>query len=603
MKKLIVSIILATACTTTSYAETDLLQVVQQALTFDQTFQSAKATYLAATEAYPQALALLYPNVGLTGYVSTAHNKTMEGFLGTPSESGNLKGYQYTLTVTQPVINFNNWWGVCQANYQVKAAAATYAAAAQDLLLRTAQAYFNVLQAQDIVRFTQAELLANKQQLDQARQRFQVGLDAITSVYNAEASYDANVAQLISAKNDVQNRREQLREITGVYYNNLATLKKSMPLLTPKPINVETWIDKSDQFNFQLQAARFTAEAARQAIKIAFSGHLPTVNLVGTSQRMRIGNPVEGIAGSTDTRNNTLALQLDMPIFQGGLVNSQVRQQEYNYQKAIADMENTHQQVMVNLRQTYNSIIAGISKVKADQQAVLSQQASVDSTDASVKVGTRTIFELLQAQQQLFQAQTTLSQDQYLYINNTLQFKQLAGTLTYKDLQAINTWLKNQGATKSPYNSLINNNDLLVTHKTAMPINNITGIHSLIASIPNSFNHNLTEKPTQKKSTKVTKHAIKAKQTQPITNITTFNPNEKTYSLQLMARQNKTAITNFVSQNHLANKTTIHQTHVNGKSWYVLLYGNYNSTSAAQSAMTTLPNKLQKMNPWVRPMP
>lgn len=593
MRKFIVTSILTTGLVATSYAAAtaDLLQVVQQAYSGDQTFQSARATYLAATETYPQALALLLPNIGLTGSVTTERNETLEGFQGIPGSSDDLSGYQYNLTATQPVINFNNWWGLSSASYQVKQAAATYAAAAQDLLFRTAQAYLNVLLAQDTLRFNIAEKLATERQLDQAKQRFQVGLDAITSVYNAQASYDANVAQVIAAENNVQNTKEQLRRITGVYYQNLATLKKQMPLLTPVPNNVETWVYKSEQYNFTLQAARFGADAAREDIKVAFAGHLPTIDAVGSSQRIRLGDPETQISAE-DTRVNSASLQLNLPIFQGGLVNSQVRQAQYNYQNAIAQMEDTHQQVSTDLRQTYNSIISGISLVKADKQAVISQQASVDSTEAALKVGTRTIVDLLNAQQELFQAQTTLAQDQYAYINNTLLFKQLAGTLTYKDLVAINSWLANQGSIKSPYSNKENTDQLTVTTKSSKPIN--TEKLSVLCPVPAPFSND-----PKNRAAAPNKPYQKPIQSASSTKFVT----SKTYSIQIAARQNKADLIQFMQQNHLSGQTKIYQTQVNGQKWYVLLYGNYHSVVAANAAIKQLPSNVQQPGLWVRLTP
>jgi outer membrane protein len=253
----------------------------------------------------------------------------------------------------------------------------------------------------------------------------------------------------------VINNKEQLREITNVYYDDIAKLKRQMPLLTPEPANIETWVAKSEQFNFNLQAALFSAQAARDQIKINFSGHLPTVDLNG-SYIDNHGQP-GGVSGAAvtsaiNTRSTVVGLQLNMPIYQGGLVNSQVRQAQFEYQNAIALLENTHRQVSVQLRQTYNSIVDGISKIKADKQAIISQQSSVDSTDAAVKVGTRTIVDLLLAQQQLYQGQKTLAQDQYTYIINTLTLKQLTGTLTVRDIETINTWLRGQANKSAPQN-------------------------------------------------------------------------------------------------------------------------------------------------------
>lgn len=578
-RTLIATAILSVSLCSAAHA-TDLLQVYQQALASDQTFQSAKATYEAATQAYPQAIANILPNIGLTANATSSHTHNFEKLDITPTRA-NLNGYTYTLTASQPVIDFGAWFNVHAADYTVKQAAATYAAAAQDLILRTAQAYFNVLEAEDTLRFTEAEKKSNERQLDQAQQRFKVGLDAITSVYDAQASYDDTVSRVIAAKNDVENNKEQLREITDVFYKHLAKLKKQMPLLNPQPKNVETWVNKADAYNYSIQAAKYAADAARTNIKVAFSGHLPTLDVTGTMERTKAGDfdrvPLP-IAGSNDNQVNTAGLSLTLPIFQGGLINSQVKQAQYEYEDAIAQMENAHRQVSVQLRQTYNSIIAGISKIKADKQLVKSRLATLSSTEAALKVGTRTIVDLLLAQQQLFQAQTTLAQDQYAYINNTLQFKQLAGTLTYKDLEAINTWLIGQGNTRSPYHITENNDKMTIANRDAKPV-----VDHITRKVQPAQQKIATIKKTKRKAPKANR--------------------SKSYSIQLMARRNKAAVVDFVKQHGLTNKTKVYKTTANNQNWYVLLYGNYNSVNNAHSAAAKLPSELKRLNPYVRVAP
>lgn len=584
MKKIFISFFIGIIFSVSAYASTDLLQVYQQALLSDQTFQSARAAYLAATEAYPQALAALLPAINLTGNVSTAYIKTYRAPRGLRPISGNLHGYTYNLSLAQPVINFGAWWGLHLASYSVRQATATYAAAAQNLLLRTAQAYFNILQAEDNVRFTESEKLANEKQLDQANQRFQVGLDAITSVYDAKASFDAVSARLISAKNDVENTKEKLREITGVYYKNLATLKQNMPLLTPEPNDIQKWIQKSDTYNFSLQAARFAMESARENIKVAFAGHLPTVNLQASRARTNLNGNDFIVPGSEDDRVDTVGLQLKLPIYQGGLISSQVREAQFDFQNAIAQMELTHRQVNVSLRQSYNSIMAGISKIKADEQAVISRQASLDSTEAALKVGTRTIVDLLLAQQQLFSAQTIFAADQYAYINNTLAFKALAGTLTYKDIASINTWLAGQGASRSPYKNKEHPQHLKVTKKSARPI-----IGDSLKKIP-------LHSPSSIKEEK----EIKPARTSKLHKSLSTRANGPAYAIQLMADQQKTQVLTFVHRNGLKGKVCIHQTYVHGQRWYTLLYGHYSSETKAQHALSQLPQPLQTWNPWIK---
>ena len=584
-RQLIATAILSMMSLYTAANATDLLQVYQQALASDQTFQSAKATYEAATQAYPQAIANILPYIDLTAAATASHTHNFDKLdtLGIASSRENLNGYTYALDASQPVIDFGAWFTIHTANYTVKQAAATYAAAAQDLLLRTAQAYFNVLFAEDTLRFTEAEKRANERQLDQAQQRFKVGLDAITSVYDAQASYDATVARAIAAKNDVENTKEQLREITNIFYKHLAKLKKQMPLLTPQPKNVETWVNKADAYNYSIQAAKYAAAAARENIKVAFAGHLPTLDITGSMVRTKAGNFTSSSFPSRGTVNNqvnTAGLALTLPIFQGGLVTSQVKQAQYEYQNAIAQMENTHRQVSVQLRQTYNSILAGISKIKADKQTVKSRSATVDSTEAALNVGTRTIVDLLLAQQQLFLAQTTLAEDQYAYINNTLQFKQLAGTLTYRDIASINTWLTSHGSTRSPYNNPENVSKLTITQRDAKPV---------VA--------NITRKPLPPQRSAVNKKP--AHSFRKVTRLKT----PKSYSIQLMAGNDKASVINFVRQHGLTHKTKIYSTIAHNQHWYVLLYGNYDSVSSAQSAKVKLPSELKRLNPYVRAIP
>lgn len=553
----------------------DLMEVYHQALVSDPTFQSAQATYLAATEAYPQARAELLPFLDFTANARRVHSETVTpSILGgiTPRETFNT--YSYQLSLTQPIIDFSAWSQLHLASFQVKEAAATYAAAAQDLILRTARAYFAVLEAEDNLRFTKAEKRATERQLDQATQRYKVGLDAITSVYDAQATYDIIVAQEIAAKNDVVNNREELREITGKYYEKLAGLKKKFPLLHPHPYDVERWVDAADKQNFSVQASRFGADAARENIKVQFGGHLPTLDFTSGYRRLKTANT--GIPGAIDTKVGSIGLQLDLPVFQGGLVTSQTRQAEYDYQNALAIMEGTYRQTTVLTRQTYNSITAGISKIKADKQAIISQQASLNATEAALKVGTRTMVDLLIAQQNLYEGQKVLAGDQYAYINNTLQLKELAGTLNLKDIQIINSWLSDNGYKVKPKN----------IYKHSNFEDSIPGISVDLPAkkhIPYLPRHKKVSSTS--KQYKSTKHAY---------------ANKPIYTIQLMASVDKQPIEQFVSTHRLKRKTWIGKAKDHETNWFILLYGQYPSFQKAKAAMQQLPNSLQNLSPWVR---
>lgn len=415
----------------------DLMEVYNQALQSDAKFQSAYANYLSIKENVPIARAGLLP---LLTAQDTLQNTKSYNSAANPNNTG-FQTNTYALNLTQPIFNFSNWAKLKQASATVKQAQATYDAAAQDLMIRVAKAYFAVLAAEDSLRFTRAEKMATAKQLDQAKQRYKVGLDAITSVYDAQASYDLIVAQEIAAQNDVVNRREELREITNTFYNELAGLKDQLPLITPQPANPEDWVETAKRQNFTLAASRYAVDAAKQGVNVNFSGHLPTLNATagynGSTQKDRVNNGLQ-----VDTNGSAVGLQLNVPLFAGGSVVAQTRQAQYTYQKALADLEDNYRRTLDLTRQAFNSINAYISKIKADKQAIVSNESSLRSTEAAFKVGTRTIVDVLLAQKNLFQAQRLYASDQYQYITSILSLKQAAGTLSPADLQEINNWLK-----------------------------------------------------------------------------------------------------------------------------------------------------------------
>ena len=263
-----------------------------------------------------------------------------------------------------------------------------------------------------------------------------MGLDNITSVYNAQAAYDAILAQVIAAQNTLTNSQEALRQLTGIYYPYIEGLKIELPLIKPLPMDVNQWVAASERYNQPLIAAEYAARAAQALIKANFGNHLPTVSAVGSYSRYK-GTSF----GTENLDTGIIGLQLNVPIFQGGLVNSQVRQAEDDYATSSANVQNAYLQASVSTRQNFNNVMSGISKVIADCAAIVSAQSSVDSTEESFKVGTRTIVDVLLAQQQLFQANTSYATDEYTYLLSTLQLKQSAGTLCPHDLCLINAWL------------------------------------------------------------------------------------------------------------------------------------------------------------------
>jgi len=439
MKKIISRYLLAlslTSLATPAFA-TDLVDIFQQAVDSDPVYQAAKSTRLSVHEQLPQSVAALLPNLSATASAATNNTNILTAAPATGLQTGSAtySSNGYAINLTQPLISFSDWMQVSKANATVKQADANFGAATQDLIIRVATAYFNVLQAQESLSYVQAQKAVTVRQLDQAKHRFNAGENAMTSVYDAQAAYDKAVAQEITAQNILRNNQEALRQLTGQTYSSLDSFKTAIPLLTPKPANIEQWITASTRQNLPLLAQGFAVQAARENIKVNFGGHLPTVDAVGSYGRTN--GQVEGV----NQTQSSAGIQVTIPLFAGGMVNSQVRQAQYDYQTATSNRENTYRSVIITTRQKYNDVLAGISKIKADRQTILSAQASLDSTEEGYKVGSSTMVDVLIAVQNLYNAKQALTLDEYNYLLSTLQLKQAAGTLSPNDLAEINKWL------------------------------------------------------------------------------------------------------------------------------------------------------------------
>jgi outer membrane protein len=419
---------------------TDLMDVYQQALEHDPVFKNAYDRYMANAEALPQARAALLPQVSAYAQATRNALHVNDGFF-TISDTYNSRMWQ--VTASQAIFNYQAWERVQQAKASVKAAQAAFNDAAQDLILRTAKAYFDALFAQDTLRFAQARKRANNRQYEQAKQRFEVGLDPITSVYEAKAAYDQSVATVIASRNNQINQNENLRKLTNHVYESIAPLRGGkIPLIKPQPNDVNQWIDTGLNQNYKLLSSKYALEAARDNMKALSAGNWPTISLQGntieTMNQVHGSNPLL----PANEKLSTVGVALNFPAFQGGLVHSQTKEAHYNFQASSEQMEQAYRMVQVNSRIAFNTITDGISKVSADRQSVISQKNSLDSTQAQFEVGTRTMVNVVNAQERLFEVQNELANDQYALIHAVLTLKYLAGTLNANDLELINSWLE-----------------------------------------------------------------------------------------------------------------------------------------------------------------
>lgn len=422
----------------TSIRAEDLMQIYEIALSRDAIFQGAQAQYLASREAKPQARSFILPQInGSASYARTGQSVDRSSLAG-GDVSSDFDTHSYALNLNQVIFNKDLFIGLRQADLTLAQAEAEVEAARQNLIVRVATAYFDVLAAEDTLRFTVAEKDAIGRQLEQAQKRFEVGLIAITDVKEAQANYDSAVAEEISARNDLDVARNALAVIIGQFFGDLAKLSDRIPLVTPEPADADQWMVKAIEQNLSLIGTRLSTETAGLEVKRQRAGHLPTVDMLASASQNNVSG---GFFGSRDTGEIEVGVQLNLPIYSGGLVNSRTREARHNFQEAQDVLTQQRRDTAKQARDAYLNVISGISRVKALKRAVESQQAGADATEAGFEVGTRTSVDVLISLRTLFQAERDYSVARYTYLVDTLELKQAAGTLTAGDVDKINQWL------------------------------------------------------------------------------------------------------------------------------------------------------------------
>ncbi|MFL6602137.1 MAG: TolC family outer membrane protein [Steroidobacteraceae bacterium] len=456
MNRPLASLFVALALTSAATAR-DLVGVYDDALKSDPQIRQANANRLASREARPQAWAALLPQIN--GALSrtqdkvdgTEGNVAFDPATGVPypvitpfTNSSISKGW--SLNLRENLFSWSNWMAVKQADIQVVQAEASYRAAQQNLILRVAQAYFNVLAALDGLEANQASLEAISRQLDQANKRFEVGLIAITDVQEAKAARDTAAAAVIAAKRTLATAGDQLSEITGQKYDVLNKPGDDMPLNTPQPANENEWVTVSLDQNVSLLSSRLAADIARENVRIAFGGHLPTLDVIASKSRTMVGAtesfpPSSPVSLDTATNDRQYTLQLSIPLFSGGLTQSRVRQSQYLWIAAKEQVVQTSRATERQARDAYLGVISGIARVQALRQALESSQTALKATEAGYEVGTRTAVDVLTSRRILVQAQTDYAVSRYDYIVSVIQLRLAAGNLSQTDVAEVNKWL------------------------------------------------------------------------------------------------------------------------------------------------------------------
>ncbi len=415
----------------------DLLAIYDLAVQSDPTLREAEQSLYATREVKPQARALLLPSFGISGDAQYQDvSSSGRTALGSFDRSESFGTGDIAAVVSQSVFDRANWVRLSQSNNTIAQAEAEFRNAQIDLMVRTTDAYFAVLEAADAVRVNQALVAADERQLEQSKQRFEVGLVAITDVNDSQAAYDRSRANLITAENDLDNAWEALRRIIGPVSVPLARLGDRLPLAPPEPNDINIWAETALANNYAIIAAKEAAEAARKDIEIERSGYFPTVDAQAGYDIARDGSEF-----NTDTDTGFVGLSINIPIYQGGAVASRTRQAGHSFRAAQDRLDQERRAVINQVKDAFRGIISSISDVRARQAAIVSARSSLESTQAGLEVGTRTQVDVLNAQRQLFQAEFDYLAARYDYIINGIRLHQATSTLTRDVLAKGNEWL------------------------------------------------------------------------------------------------------------------------------------------------------------------
>lgn len=438
MKK-VLPLLISLMIAPTAFAE-DLIQVYEQARQTNPELKSALANRQKAYAAISGERASLLPQLGLSASYSLNHGYR-------DSDNSNSKSGNIGLSLSQSLFNYSYWKNLDISKQQASITDIAYQAQEQTLILNASTYYFNVLKALDALSYTEAQKKSIYRQLEQVRQQHKVGLVAITDVQNAQANYDLTIAQEVTAVNSLNNALEDLRQVSGRFYSNLASIN-TKSFKTEKPIAINLLLTESENSNLNLLTARLSRDVAKEQIRLAQAGHMPTLSLnasTGVSKNETYGS--KSSRANKFNGTNSVGITFELPIFSGGATMSKVEQAQYNYVSFSEQLETTNRQVINSVRSSYNDISAAISSIKAYEQSVISAQSSLDATESGYEVGTRTIVDVLSATTTLYNSKKQLSDAKYDYLISLLTLKSAIGTLTAEDLIQLNNMLGKETST------------------------------------------------------------------------------------------------------------------------------------------------------------
>ncbi len=436
MTSLKISLIAAGLLVSNLSSAENLIELYEIAVQQDPQYQAAAAIQSSVKTTEDIAQSQLLPLIGVSALAERINTDVKDS--GSLADDDTYNRHDVVLSLSQPIYRRDRWLALDQARILSAKADVDFLAAEYDLMARLTKAYFDVLSAQDTLTFVIADKKAIARQLEQAKQRFEVGLIAITSVHEAQAAFDGATANQIKAENNLDNANEALSEIVGNRNYQLDTVVEELELARPSPEDLSVWTETALKQNPFVIGARNSSEIAQKEIEVQRSGHYPTLDLVGSYGL----NRTESNNGS-DVDVGSVGLQLALPLYSGGGVVAATKQAQYDFEAAQLDLEQQQRAVTREVRDAYRGVLASISEVKALAATVVSSKSAVDATEAGYEVGTRTIVDVLNSQRNLFSTMNDYANARYNYILNGLLLKKAAGTLTIEDLRQVSSaWLE-----------------------------------------------------------------------------------------------------------------------------------------------------------------
>jgi outer membrane protein len=428
---------------------TNLIDVFKQALESDPTYLEVVEQTLADNENISISRSALLPSISMQSFGREDFFRSWGASTDSqilPPKSRFIT-FQPQLSISQVVFNFSQLANLHGAQIASKQANAALNAALQNLMIRVAQAYFNVLNDEENLNYNRASKLAFAKQLSQVRKLYKAGSATKTDVYTAESAYGTADVGFINAQTRLAIDREFLGTITGELNHNLAKLKDHFPLISPNPKKIEQWVRTAKQQNWTIKANTFALQAAKEIIKQHFAGHLPTLNLRLSSVLNTSNSTASSLisaSGTTKKVDNVAALNLNVPIFSGGLVVAQTRQAQHNYRVAYQQLQNSYRNTVYTTRQSYLNLVADLAKLRTDKITLQSALSSLDGLKKRYNAGAGNIVDVLHQQEKVLQIKSQIAANRYSYVMNYLMLKNAVGTLNFDDIKMINSWLKSR---------------------------------------------------------------------------------------------------------------------------------------------------------------